>query len=87
MIWHAAAVIGVGAAAADTHGACRCTSTPDLRKFGWMGVARVSTATCFAMLAFAAIDHAAAEIQMSGRFDVLTAEFTYADAQRLFAQR
>ena len=52
-----------------------------------MGVARVSTATCFAMLAFAAIDHAAAEIQMSGRFDVLTAEFTYADAQRLFAQR
>lgn len=59
---------------------------PDLHELARMGVARVSTATRLTTLAFAAIDKAAAQMRTSGSFDGLTADFTYADAQALFAQ-
>jgi hypothetical protein len=50
-------------------------------------VARVTTATRLATLAFAAVDHAVDVMRGSGRFDVLDSPFTYADAQNLFAPR
>jgi 2-methylisocitrate lyase-like PEP mutase family enzyme len=58
---------------------------PNLAELAQIGVARVSTATRFATLALAAVDHAASELQASGRFDGLSAAFTYADAEGLFA--
>ena len=58
---------------------------PSLQELAQMGIARVSTATRFATLAFAAVDHAVSEIRSSGRFDSLASAFTYADAQHLFA--
>ncbi|HEY8328921.1 MAG TPA: isocitrate lyase/phosphoenolpyruvate mutase family protein [Rhodanobacter sp.] len=57
---------------------------PDLAELARLGVARVSTATRFATLAMAAVDHAAAAMLESGRFDSLVSAFTYADAQQLF---
>ena len=60
---------------------------PSLPELAQIGVARVSTATRFATLAFAAVDHAIGEIRASGRFDALASAFSYADAQRLFAAR
>ena len=57
---------------------------PDLAELARLGVARVSTATRFATLALGAVDHALREMLESGRFDSLSADFTYADAQRLF---
>jgi len=59
---------------------------PDLAELARLGVARVSTATRFATLAMAAVDHAAAAMLESGRFDSLASTFTYADAQQLFAR-
>ena len=59
---------------------------PDLAELARLGVARVSTATRFATLAMAAVDHAAAAMLESGRFDSLASAFTYADAQQLFVQ-
>ena len=57
---------------------------PDLAELGRLGIARVSTATRFATMALAAVDHAADVLLESGRFDGLVSTFTYADAQRLF---
>ena len=59
-------------------------ASPNLAELARLGVARVSTATRLATLAFAAVDHAASVMPESGSFDRLTAKFTYADAQRLF---
>ena len=59
---------------------------PDLRELARLGVARVSTATRFATLALAAVDHAAEALLESGRFDCLASSFSYADAQQLFDQ-
>lgn len=60
---------------------------PDLAELARLGVARVSTATRFATLALGAVDRAVREMLESGRFDGLSADFTYADAQQLFAPR
>lgn len=57
---------------------------PDLAELVRLGIARVSTATRFATMALAAVDHAAGVLLESGRFDCLASAFTYADAQRLF---
>jgi 2-methylisocitrate lyase-like PEP mutase family enzyme len=57
---------------------------PGLAELARLGIARVSTATRLATLAFAAVDRAVAAMLASGRFDDLVADFTYADAQRLF---
>lgn len=57
---------------------------PGLAELAGLGIARASTATRLATLAFAAVDRAIGAVQASGRFDALAAEFTYADAQRLF---
>lgn len=57
---------------------------PDLAELARLGIARVSTATRFATMAMAAVDHAAGVLLESGRFDCLASAFAYADAQRLF---
>ena len=57
---------------------------PDLVELGRLGIARVSTATRLATLALGAVDHAVRGMLETGRFDGLSADFTYADAQRLF---
>lgn len=59
---------------------------PALAELAQMGVARVSTATRFATMAFGIVAQAAAELRASGRFDGLVSSFTYDDAQRLFAR-
>jgi len=58
---------------------------PSLAELAQMGVARVSTATRFATLAFAAVDQAISALRASGSFDGLASSFTYNDAQQLFA--
>lgn len=58
---------------------------PDLAELAELGIARVSTATRLATLAFGAVDRAVRELLASGSFDGLATDFTYADAQRLFA--
>ncbi|MEO8777750.1 MAG: isocitrate lyase/phosphoenolpyruvate mutase family protein, partial [Rhodanobacter sp.] len=60
---------------------------PDLHELARIGVARVSTATRFATVAFGAVDHALAELRASGGFAALGSDFSYADAQQLFAPR
>lgn len=57
---------------------------PTLAELARLGIARISTATRFATLALAAVDRVAAVVLATGRFDDLAADFTYADAQRLF---
>lgn len=57
---------------------------PDLAELARLGVTRVTTATRLATLALAAIDRAVGDMLASGNFDGLAANFTYADAQRLF---
>lgn len=57
---------------------------PDLAALARLGVARVSTATRLAALAYAAARAAARTVQSSGRVDNLDAEFGYADLQRIF---
>ena len=59
-------------------------SMPSLAELSRIGVARVSTATRFATLALAAVDHAAAGFLEHGRGDVFATGFSYDDAQRLF---
>ncbi|MEO8747117.1 MAG: isocitrate lyase/phosphoenolpyruvate mutase family protein [Rhodanobacter sp.] len=59
---------------------------PSLDELARIGVARVSTATRLATLAMAAVDHAIGELRSSGRFDGLSSDFSYADAQQLFAR-
>jgi len=58
---------------------------PDRVELARLGIARVSTATRLATVALAAVDHAAAELLASGRFDCLASSFSYLDAQRLFS--
>ncbi|WEN14443.1 isocitrate lyase/phosphoenolpyruvate mutase family protein [Rhodanobacter sp. AS-Z3] len=58
---------------------------PSVAELTALGVARVSTATRLATLALGAVDHAVRGMLISGRFDGFVSEFTYADAQRLFA--
>lgn len=57
----------------------------NLQELTRIGVARVSTATRFATLAFGAVDRAVAEMRASGGFAALASSFTYGDAQQLFA--
>lgn len=57
---------------------------PDLAELARLGIARVSTATQLATLALGAADRAARMMLEAGSFDALAADFTYADAQRLF---
>lgn len=57
---------------------------PGLAELARLGVARVTTATRLPLLAFAAVDHAVDNMLASGNFEGLAADFTYADAQRLF---
>jgi 2-methylisocitrate lyase-like PEP mutase family enzyme len=57
---------------------------PGLAELARLGVARVSTATRLTTLALGAVDRALAEVQASGNFDGLVADFGYADAQQLF---
>ena len=57
---------------------------PGLAELTRLGVARVSTATRLTTLALGAIDRALADVQASGNFDGLVADFGYADAQQLF---
>ncbi|HEV7122624.1 MAG TPA: isocitrate lyase/phosphoenolpyruvate mutase family protein [Rhodanobacter sp.] len=60
---------------------------PGLHELETIGVARVSTATRFAAVALGAVDHAVTEMRASGGFAALAADFSYADAQQLFASR
>lgn len=60
---------------------------PDLHQLESIGVARVSTATRFATVAFGAVDRALSEMRASGGFAALASEFSYADAQQLFPPR
>jgi 2-methylisocitrate lyase-like PEP mutase family enzyme len=59
---------------------------PDLAELARIGVARVSTATRLAMLAFSAAREAARALRSGGRWDVLDAPLGYVDMQRLFPQ-
>jgi 2-methylisocitrate lyase-like PEP mutase family enzyme len=59
---------------------------PGLRELAQLGVARVSTATRFATLALAAVEHAVASVRATGKFDGLASDFSYGDAQQLFEQ-
>ncbi|HOL38256.1 MAG TPA: isocitrate lyase/phosphoenolpyruvate mutase family protein [Rubrivivax sp.] len=59
---------------------------PDLAELGRIGVARVSTATRLATMAYAAARDAARALQAGGRFDGLETAFGYPDMQRLFAR-
>ena len=60
-------------------------ATADLHELETIGVARVSTATRFATVALGAVDHALGEMRASGGFAALASDFSYADAQQLFA--
>lgn len=60
---------------------------PNMRELAQIGVARVSTATRLATLAFAAVGHAASAVRETGRFEALDSPFSYVDAQDLFAPR
>lgn len=60
---------------------------PALQELARIGVARVSTATRFATLAFGAVDRAIADMRSSGGFAALGSDFAYPDAQRLFVPR
>lgn len=57
---------------------------PDLAELAALGIARVSTATRLASLAYAGARAAALRLKDSGHFDGLDAGFGYADMQRLF---
>ena len=57
---------------------------PDLAELGYLGVARVSTATRLATVALSAAHEAAERLQSSGRFDGLDAALGYESMQRLF---
>jgi len=59
---------------------------PDLAELSRIGVARVSTATRLATIAYSAARDAALALRTSGRFDALEAPFGYPDMQRLFAR-
>ena len=61
------------------------SGTPSLQELASIGVARVSTATRFATLALASVDRAIADLLRGQNFDGLASDFTYTDAQRLFA--
>ncbi|HET8763783.1 MAG TPA: isocitrate lyase/phosphoenolpyruvate mutase family protein, partial [Rhodanobacter sp.] len=57
---------------------------PSLTELAKLGVARVTTATRLATLAYAAARDAAARIKASGEFTGLATAFGYADLQKLF---
>ncbi|MCC7487085.1 MAG: isocitrate lyase/phosphoenolpyruvate mutase family protein [Burkholderiales bacterium] len=57
---------------------------PDLAELARMGVARVSTATRLATLALSAVERAARELRVSGRFECLGSTLSHPDLQRLF---
>lgn len=59
---------------------------PDLAELGRLGVARVSTATRLATIAFSAAREAAVILRDGGRFDGLDAPFNYEHMQKLFTQ-
>ncbi len=58
---------------------------PALDELARLGVARLSTATRLATLAYAAARDAALALRESGRCEALDAHWTYADMQQLFA--
>ncbi|MGH8041327.1 MAG: isocitrate lyase/PEP mutase family protein [Rudaea sp.] len=57
---------------------------PSLDELARLGVARVSTATRFAALAWSAVADAASALRASGKFNCLQASLTHPDLQRLF---
>lgn len=57
---------------------------PDLAELAKLGVARVTTATRLATLAYAAARDAAARLKASGHFSGLATDFGYGDLQKLF---
>ncbi len=57
---------------------------PDLEELARLGVARVSTATRFAALAWSAVAAAANALRGSGNFECLQAALTHPDLQHLF---
>lgn len=59
---------------------------PDMAELARIGVARVSTATRLAAVAYSAARDAARAMRASGRFDALGAATGYADLQRLFTK-
>lgn len=58
---------------------------PPLAQLRALGVRRISTATRLATVAYGAARGALAAVHGSGRFDALASDFTYGDAQDLFA--
>jgi len=58
---------------------------PDLEELARIGVARVSTATRLATIAYSAARDAAMALRATGRCDALETPFGYPDMQRLFA--
>jgi 2-methylisocitrate lyase-like PEP mutase family enzyme len=57
---------------------------PGVAELARLGVARVSTATRLAALAYSAVEDAARTLRSSGEFDCLRATLTHPDLQRLF---
>jgi 2-methylisocitrate lyase-like PEP mutase family enzyme len=57
---------------------------PDMTELARLGIARVSTATRLATLAYSAADTALRQVQASGRFDELQSTLTHPDMQRMF---
>ncbi len=57
---------------------------PGLAELARIGVARVSTATRFAVIALGAVDQAAQAMRESGGFDSLASSLSHADVQQLF---
>lgn len=57
---------------------------PDLAELARLGVARVSTATRLAAVAYSAARTAARSLRETGRFEALDGAMGYADLQRLF---
>ncbi|HET6546763.1 MAG TPA: isocitrate lyase/phosphoenolpyruvate mutase family protein [Rhodanobacteraceae bacterium] len=57
---------------------------PGVAELAGLGVARVSTATRFALVALSAVEGAAKELLEGGRFECLVSRLGHADMQRLF---
>ena len=57
---------------------------PGVTELARLGVARVSTATRFAAIAWSAVDSAARELRETGRFECLGSALTHPDLQRFF---
>ncbi len=56
---------------------------PGVDELKRLGVARISTATRFTLIALSAVERAASALRQSGQFDCLAASVTHPDMQRL----